>query len=126
MFGGSALAWLIMIPAINIWGGDSVVYPATDPMSSLESGQIWSYYLRYVGGGRGVGCAGIVTLIKSFPTIVESIRLGVGQVGGGGGGRSVAHSARPAHEARDGARGADGGGAVALAGSTGGAFWGRS
>ncbi len=85
MFGGSALAWLIMIPAISLWGGDSVVYPATDPMSSLESGQIWSYYLRYVGAGA-VGCAGIVTLIKSFPTIIESIRLGVGHVAGGAGG----------------------------------------
>ena len=85
MFGGSALAWLIMIPAFNIWGGNNVVYPADVPMSDLASGQIWSYYLRYVGAGA-VGCAGIVTLIKSFPTIIESIRLGMGPVGGGGGG----------------------------------------
>ena len=85
MFGGSALAWLIMIPAINLWGGDSTVYPADAPMSSLVSGEIWSYYLRYVGAGA-VGCAGIVTLIKSLPTIIESIRLGVGQVGGAAGG----------------------------------------
>ena len=85
MFGGSALAWLIMIPAINLWGGDSVVYPATVAMSELGSGDIWSYYLRYVGAGA-VGCAGIVTLIKSFPTIIESIKLGVGHAGGGAGG----------------------------------------
>ncbi len=85
MFGGSALSWLIMIPAINLWGGDSVVYPASDPMSSLASAEIWSYYLRYVGAGA-VGCAGIVTLIKSFPTIIESIKLGMGHVGGAGGG----------------------------------------
>ncbi len=84
MFGGSALAWLIMIPAINLWGGDSVVYPATAAMSSLASGDIWIYYLRYVGAGA-VGCAGIVTLVKSFPTIIESIRLGMGQAGGGAG-----------------------------------------
>ena len=85
MFGGSALAWLIMIPAINLWGGDNVVYPASVAMSELGSGQIWSYYLRYVGAGA-VGCAGIVTLIKSFPTIIESIKIGMGQVGGGAGG----------------------------------------
>ena len=84
MFGGSALAWLIMIPAINLWGGGNVVYPADVPMSDLESGQIWSFYLRYVGAGA-VGCAGIVTLIKSFPTIIESIKLGVGHAGGGSG-----------------------------------------
>lgn len=85
MFGGSALAWLVMIPAINIWGGDSVVYPASEAMSSLGSGAIWSNYIRYVGAGA-VGCAGIITLIKSLPTIIESIKLGVGHVGGAGGG----------------------------------------
>ena len=62
-----------------------MVYPASDPMSSLASAEIWSYYLRYVGAGA-VGCAGIVTLIKSFPTIIESIRLGMGHVAGGTGG----------------------------------------
>ena len=84
MFGGSALAWLVLIPAINFWGGDSVVYPASDPMSTLGSGDIWNNYIRYVGAGA-VGCAGIVTLLKSLPTIVESFRLGLGQVGAGGG-----------------------------------------
>ena len=85
MFGGSALAWLVMIPAISLWAGDATVYPGSAPMSSLSSGEIWSYYLRYVGAGA-VGCAGIVTLIKSLPTIVESVRLGMGQVRGGSGG----------------------------------------
>ena len=80
MFGGSALAWLVLIPAINLWGGDSVVYPAADAMAALGSGDIWNSYIRYVGAGA-VGFAGIVTLIKSLPTIVESFRLGVGQVG---------------------------------------------
>ncbi len=84
MFGGSALAWLVLIPAINFWGGDSVVYPASDPMSTLGSGDIWNNYIRYVGAGA-VGFAGIVTLLKSLPTIVESFRLGLGQVGAGGG-----------------------------------------
>ena len=84
MFGGSALAWLVLIPAINLWGGDSVVYPASDPMSTLGSGDIWNNYIRYVGAGA-VGFAGIVTLLKSLPTIVESFRLGLGQVGAGAG-----------------------------------------
>ena len=84
MFGGSALAWLVLIPAINFWGGDSVVYPASDPMSTLGSGDIWNNYIRYVGAGA-VGFAGIVTLLKSLPTIVESFRLGLGQVGAGAG-----------------------------------------
>ena len=85
MFGGSALAWLVLIPAINMWGGDNTVYPASTPMSVLGSGDIWNSYIRYVGAGA-VGFAGIVTLLKSLPTIIESFKLGIGQVGAGGGG----------------------------------------
>lgn len=83
MFGGSALAWLVLIPLIDLWGGDSVVYPATVAMSALGSGEIWNSYIRYVGAGA-VGFAGIVTLLKSLPTIVESFRLGLAHAGGGG------------------------------------------
>lgn len=85
MFGGSALAWLFLIPAINIWGGSTVVYPATEPMVDLASADIWNHYIRYVGAGA-VGFAGIITLLKSLPTIVESFRLGLQKVGDGAGG----------------------------------------
>jgi putative OPT family oligopeptide transporter len=84
MFGGGALAWLVLIPAIDIWGGQRVVFPATVPVSEMASADIWSSYIRYVGAGA-VGFAGIVTLFKSLPTIVESFRLGVGSMGGTGG-----------------------------------------
>jgi len=83
MFGGSAIAWLILIPAINIWGGQSVVYPAQVPMAELSSSQIWNNYIRYVGAGA-VGFAGIATLLKSLPTIVESFKLGLREMGPGG------------------------------------------
>lgn len=82
MFGGSALAWLVLIPLIDLWGGDAVVYPAGVPMSALGSGEIWNNYIRYVGAGA-VGFAGIVTLLKSLPTIVESFKLGLAHAGGG-------------------------------------------
>ena len=75
MFAGGALAWLFLIPAIDLWGGTNVVYPATVPMNTMASGDIWNDYIRYVGAGA-VGFAGIVTLIKSIPTIVESFGLG--------------------------------------------------
>lgn len=85
MFGGSALAWLVLIPLIDLWGGDAVVYPAGVAMSALGSGEIWNNYIRYVGAGA-VGFAGIVTLLKSLPTIVESFKLGLAHAGGGAGG----------------------------------------
>ncbi|HEX7118938.1 MAG TPA: oligopeptide transporter, OPT family [Longimicrobiales bacterium] len=84
MFGGGALAWLVLIPVINYWAGGRVVYPGTVPVSEMASGDIWNAYIRYVGAGA-VGFGGIVTLIKSLPTIWESARLGVAQMAGGGG-----------------------------------------
>ena len=86
MFGGSAFAWLLMIPVINLWGGQQVVYPAQVPMAELSSGEIWNNYIRYVGAGA-VGFAGIVTLIKSLPTIVESFKLGMKGMGPEGDGQ---------------------------------------
>jgi len=83
MFSGGALAWLILIPAIDAWGGARTVYPATVPMETMASGDIWNSYIRYVGAGA-VGFAGIVTLIKSLPTILESFRLGFANIGGAG------------------------------------------
>ncbi len=82
MFSGSALAWLILIPAINIWGGTDIVYPATVPMTDLASGDIWNNYIRYVGAGA-VAFGGIATLVKSFPTMVQSFKLGLSGMGSG-------------------------------------------
>ena len=87
MFSGSALAWLILIPVINAWGGNDVVYPATAPMAELGSAEIWSNYIRYVGAGA-VAFGGIATLLKSLPTMIESFKLGLGGIGGGGGATS--------------------------------------
>ena len=87
MFSGSALAWLILIPVINAWGGNDVVYPATVPMAELGSAEIWSNYIRYVGAGA-VAFGGIATLFKSLPTMIESFRLGLGGIGSGGGATS--------------------------------------
>ena len=84
MFSGSALAWLILIPVINAWGGNDVVYPGTAPMAELGSAEIWSNYIRYVGAGA-VAFGGIATLLKSLPTMVESFKLGLGGMGGAGG-----------------------------------------
>ncbi len=87
MFSGSALAWLILIPVINAWGGNDVVYPATVPMAELGSAEIWSNYIRYVGAGA-VAFGGIATLLKSLPTMIESFKLGLGGIGNGSGAAS--------------------------------------
>ncbi len=77
MFSGGALAWLILIPLINAWGGDKTIYPGTMPIGQMGAGEIWNRYIRYVGAG-GVAFGGLITLIKSLPTIWKSFTLGVG------------------------------------------------
>jgi putative OPT family oligopeptide transporter len=78
MVGGGVLSSLVIIPAIAIWGeGRSVpLYPEmTKTISEMSAGEIWSRYVRYIGAGA-VATAGIITLIRSIPTMIESFRIG--------------------------------------------------
>ncbi len=83
MFAGGALAWLVLIPLVNLWAGNQVIFPGTKPVSEMGSAEIWSSYIRYIGAGA-VGFGGIITLIKSLPTIWESARVGIAEMAGGG------------------------------------------
>jgi len=80
MFSGGALAWLVIIPLIGWLGGGQVIYPGEIPVSQMATDEIWNSYIRYIGAG-GVAYGGAVTLAKSLPTIVESVRIGVGKIG---------------------------------------------
>ena len=85
MVAGSALSWFIIIPLINVWGSGLTepLYPETERLiSAMSSGEIWHRYVRYIGAGA-VATGGIVTLVKSIPTMVESFRLGIGHISAG-------------------------------------------
>lgn len=68
MFAGSALPWLVIMPLISLFGGDAVIYPGTEPISSMDSFAIWENYIRYIGAGA-VAAGGIISLIKTMPLI---------------------------------------------------------
>jgi putative OPT family oligopeptide transporter len=77
MFAGGAVGWLVLIPAIYLFGdaAGAPVAPESEALiRTMGSFQVWSRYLRYVGAGA-VAFGGVFTLIKSLPTIVESVRL---------------------------------------------------
>ena len=47
----------------------------------MAPGLLWTRYVRYVGAGA-VAMGGIVTLIRAFPTMIHSFRLGFAQIRG--------------------------------------------
>ena len=85
MVAGAALSALVLIPIINWWGRGLVepFYPETEKLiADMTSGEIWNRYIRYIGAGA-VATGGLITLIKSIPTMVESFRVGMQQLSKG-------------------------------------------
>jgi putative OPT family oligopeptide transporter len=82
MVGGGLLSSLLIIPAIAYWGDALTVpfYPETELLiSAMTPGQIWNRYVRYIGAGA-VATGGIITLIKSVPTMIQSFKMGTAQL----------------------------------------------
>lgn len=76
MFAGGLLGWFVIIPLISLFGGDMVMAPGTKPISTLGATGIWSSYIRYIGAGA-VAAGGIISLVKSMPTIVKTFTKAV-------------------------------------------------
>ena len=82
MVAGGALSALIIIPGINFWGAGLTepVFPETELLiRDMSSGEIWHRYVRYIGTGA-VATGGVITLIRSIPTMIESFRLGMRRI----------------------------------------------
>lgn len=73
LFAGGALSWLVLMPIIALFGSNSVIFPATEPISSMTPQAIWSSYIRYIGAGA-VATGGVISLIKSFPLILKTFK----------------------------------------------------
>jgi putative OPT family oligopeptide transporter len=83
MVAGGVLSALVIIPGIFLWGRglEAPLYPETALLiRDMSADQLWSRYVRYIGAGA-VATAGIITLIRNIPTMIESFRLGVGSIG---------------------------------------------
>jgi putative OPT family oligopeptide transporter len=75
MVGGGLLSWLVLIPAIALFGDGRAapLFPATKLISDMSPDEIWSRYIRYIGAGA-VAAGGIINLVKALPTILDSFR----------------------------------------------------
>jgi len=81
MVAGGVISWMVLLPLISILGRDlTAPLPPVPPdgprIAEMTAGQLWSSYIRYIGAGA-VLAAGILTLIRTIPTIVASFREGI-------------------------------------------------
>lgn len=75
MFAGGIIGWFVLMPAISLFGENTILFPSTVTVAELyaEGGAsaIWSNYIRYIGAGA-VAAAGIISLIKTLPLIFKT------------------------------------------------------
>ncbi len=82
MVGGGLLSSIIIIPSIAYWGDafTAPVFPEVENLiRDMSPGQLWTRYIRYIGAGA-VATAGIITLIRSVPVMVNSFRIGASEL----------------------------------------------
>lgn len=73
MLAGGTLSWFVLMPAIALFGGDAVIFPGTDPISSMAPSDLWGSYIKYIGAGA-VAAGGVISLIKTFPLIIRTFK----------------------------------------------------
>jgi putative OPT family oligopeptide transporter len=91
MFAGGVLSWLVLIPLISIFGDrlPEVLKPGWGDklISQMNPVDIYRGYVRYIGAGA-VACAGVITLLRSLPTIVSSFRDSIADLSSSQAGRA--------------------------------------
>jgi putative OPT family oligopeptide transporter len=77
MFAGGIFSWLVLMPAIYFFGSHlpGPLYPGTVPISQMSPSDLWRAYVRPMGAGA-VACSGLITLIRTLPTIVSALTQG--------------------------------------------------
>ena len=91
LFAGGVISWLVMMPAIRFFGSLApgvALYPSTIPIPQMSPDQLWGTYIRPMGAGA-VAASGLITLIKTMPTILAALTAGLKDV-------RAKHAAMPA------------------------------
>jgi putative OPT family oligopeptide transporter len=89
MCAGGVLAYLVLIPAIKFFGSaaPTPIPPGTIPVSEMSPGAIRDAYVLYIGAGA-VAAGGIISLLRSLPTIWASLLEGLKDFRGGAAARA--------------------------------------
>ena len=86
IFAGGVFAWMVVMPAIKFFGGSltAPLYPGPTLISQMSPDELWRFYIRPMGAGA-VAAAGLITLLKTIPTIVAALRAGASDLAKGAG-----------------------------------------
>jgi putative OPT family oligopeptide transporter len=87
LFAGGIVSWLVIMPAIKFYGqlaGDTPLYPSTIPIPLMTPDDMWRSYIRPMGAGA-VAAAGLITLLRTLPTIISALTAGLKDVRAEGG-----------------------------------------
>ncbi|MBI3881548.1 MAG: OPT/YSL family transporter [Verrucomicrobia bacterium] len=78
MAAGGVLSYLLLIPLIKFFGEGlaAALPPGTVAISQMSAGQVRSAYILYIGAGA-VTAGGLISLVRSLPTIWRGLKAGV-------------------------------------------------
>ncbi len=82
LFAGGVISWLVLMPAIRFFGSlapNLALYPSTVPIPQMTPDMLWASYIRPIGAGA-VAASGLITLIKTTPTIWSALTAGLKDV----------------------------------------------
>jgi len=84
LFSGGVFAWLVVMPAIKFFGSQvsHPIYPGVVPIAQMGPDDLWRIYIRPIGAGA-VAASGLITLIKTMPTIISALKAGAKDLGKG-------------------------------------------
>ena len=90
LFAGGVFSWLVLMPAIYFFGSHypQAIYPGTKPIAQMSPSDLWASYIRPMGAGA-VAASGLITLLKTMPTIFGALRAAAGNLRQAGGIKSA-------------------------------------
>ncbi len=82
MLAGGVFSWLVLMPAIVFFGKHlpGPLYPGTVPIDGMTPSDLWKTYVRPMGAGA-VAASGLITLLRTAPTIFGALTAGFGKMG---------------------------------------------
>ncbi|HXG64896.1 MAG TPA: oligopeptide transporter, OPT family, partial [Blastocatellia bacterium] len=91
MLGGGIIAALVLVPIVKFFGAglQTSIFPAGpgELIANMNASQVFDRYVRYIAAGA-VATGGIISLIRSLPTIISAFQAGIKNFSGAGNGQS--------------------------------------